>query len=125
MNIMLPWKDVGKQQLQPAISDYDTMVSSQNGHDKMLSPIQLYFQSNEVATALLACARQHVKANLNKIQQTQLRKEWMTNSEILEQQLGTTSWIGSPDRIIAAFAGRHKQGSMCAVVGDQEGRGSR
>ena len=90
-------------ELQTAISEYDTMVSSHNGEDKRLSPIQLYHQGNEVATALLACARQHVNANEHKIQQQQLHKAWLTNSATLEQQLGTTSWVGSTDRIKAAF----------------------
>ena len=103
MSLMLSWKDVVIQELHTAISDDDIMVSSHNGHDRRLSPIQLYFHANEVATALLACARQHVNANESKIQQMQLRNEWMTHSENLEQQLGTISWIGSPDSIKAAF----------------------
>ena len=72
VNLMRAWPDVELQQLQAAISDYATMASSQNGHDKRLSPIQLYFQANDVATALLACARQHVHASEHKVQQQQL-----------------------------------------------------
>ena len=52
---------------------------------------------------MLAGGRQHVNANEHKIQQQQLHKAWMANSANLEQQLGTTSWVGSPDSIKAAL----------------------
>ena len=115
MNLMVAWKAVDLHELQTTITDYGCNASSQDGHDLRLSPIQLYLQSNEVAILLLACDHQRVTTNERKIQQLPLDKEWMTNSANLEQQLGTTSWVGSPDSIKAAFGrvgtvkGQHMQ----------------
>ena len=73
--LMLSWTDADIHKLHPAITYYDIMVSSPHATTvtSRLCPIQLCFQSNDVATALLACDWQHLKAHDHKIQQQQLQ----------------------------------------------------
>ena len=102
VSLMLAWNHADQHKLQAAISDYASMVAESNAVTSPLSPIQLYFQADAVATALLACARHHLRAHAYKSQE-QSPTDWMTHSAHLQELLGGPSWIECPESLKRAF----------------------